>query len=70
MLILKHSQEIKALTEEVNLLKNVINLIAIGLAKASQEQVTIIDNAEKVKYIESNKNEASSTPVFKCEHCE
>ena len=48
MLILKHSQERKALTEEVNLLKNVINLIAIGLAKASQEEVTIIDNCFQV----------------------
>ena len=43
---------------------------AVGLANPSQEEVTNIENAEKVKCIESNINKTSSTPFFKCEHCE
>ena len=44
LLLLKHNEDIRVLTKEVNVLKNFINLFAVELAKTWHPEVSIIEH--------------------------
>ena len=69
--LLKHESDIKALTEEVNLLRNLIQYLAIGLMNSVQKEVTVSEGTEKEN--STNKELAEALlpePNLKCEKCD
>ena len=69
--LLKHERDLKLLTEEINTLKNLVQYMALELAKNIQKEVTVDktnerDTSQEQTEIEAPDNEAE----FKCAKCE
>ena len=71
--LLKHENDIKVLTEEVNKLRNLFQYMALELSKNVQKEVTVIETNENTvtnKETETEPCKDTSYHIFKCEECD
>ena len=66
--LLKHENNIKVLTEEVNKLRNLFQYMALELSKNVQKEVTVIETNENTGT--TKESVSPSDPSFKCDKCE
>ena len=67
--LLKHENDIKLLTEEVNKLRNLVQYMALELSKNAQKEVPVVETNENT--VTNKETEASpSDPSFKGDKCE
>ena len=67
--LLKHENDKKLLTEEVNKLRNLVQYMALELSKNVQKEVAVIETNENT--VTNKDTEASpSDPPFKCDKCD
>ena len=66
--MLKHENDIKLLTEEVNKLRNLVQYMALELSKNIQKEVAVSETNENT--VTNKETEPPSDPSFKCDKCE
>ena len=70
LLLLKHENDIKALTEEVNNLKLIFHIMSTELGKSCPQKNSIPESVDEYKNSKSATNEDASTLKFKCQQCD
>ena len=71
LLMLKHEKEITALTQEVNMLKSLLQSISLQLVMTKQKEISNEDSPNMVdsKDYEDKENISTPEPSFKCDLC-